>query len=171
VIRILLLCVLVRFASAVDPTEPALPAGHWVTAEITAYCPCRECCGPDANGTTSIGVHVAQHPYGLAADPAVVPYGTRVWIPTGSGILDHARPDERFFPVDDTGSRVCSEGREQGVVRLDVRVISHAYALRIGRQRVRVYLCDPPELQPAIELDPEDALAQRATGFSVSATR
>ncbi len=46
---------------------------------LTAYCPCTQCCGANANGTTASGVPaVANHT--IAADTSVLPFGTVVYI-------------------------------------------------------------------------------------------
>ena len=58
---------------------------------VTAYCPCGKCCGKYADGKTSIGRN-ARKILGVAADPNVLAYGTKLKIP-GVGTRE----------VDDTG--------------------------------------------------------------------
>src|SRR2546427_5198434 len=46
-----------------------------LTMEVTAYCPCRKCCGKNARGLTASGARVS-HNAGLfvAADTALLPF-------------------------------------------------------------------------------------------------
>lgn len=125
-------------ALAIERT-PALPAGRWVTAEVTAYCPCDLCTDGDlitANGTKTTAV-----PYNLAADRSLA-FGARLYVPPGLGVLDSVRADDRFFAVDDRGGALDSEARDHRTLRLDLRVRDHWWALRFGRRLLPVYLCD-----------------------------
>lgn len=110
----------------------ASPAGQvkvkTVEAVVTAYCPCRQCCGPDARGITSTGQDARLD--GCAVDPKLVPYGCRVRIP-GVG----------WRTADDTGSAMRASGR-RGVVHIDVRMQSHERALRFGIRRVTVQIAE-----------------------------
>jgi 3D (Asp-Asp-Asp) domain-containing protein len=114
--------------------------GRAVLAEVTAYCPCSICCAGTADGVTADGTRTDRVPYGLAADPLVVPYGTLVYLPLGHGALDRVRMDNRFFRVDDTGGSVVTEGREKGIIRLDLRVKEHWWAKKFGRKLMTVYV-------------------------------
>jgi len=40
--------------------------------KVTAYCPCKKCCGRFANGITSIGKN-AWTTFGVAAEPNILP--------------------------------------------------------------------------------------------------
>jgi 3D (Asp-Asp-Asp) domain-containing protein len=93
-----------------------------VEAIVTAYCPCRMCCGPGADGVTSTG-RDARLP-GCAVDPRLIPYGSRVRIP-GVG----------WRIADDTGSGMRAQGR-QGIIHIDVRMKSHEQAIRFGVRHV-----------------------------------
>lgn len=104
--------------------------GRTVTALVTAYCPCRKCCGRYADGITSTG-RDARKP-GCAVDPARISYGSRVHIP-GVG----------WRLADDTGSAMRASGR-RGVIHIDVRMRSHAEALRFGTRRVKVRIVEDP---------------------------
>jgi 3D (Asp-Asp-Asp) domain-containing protein len=80
---------------------------------VTAYCPCRLCCGPNAKGVTADGTVL--HPRSrLVAAPASIPFGTVLAIP-GYGSV----------PVADRG-RAIKEGR------LDVFFWTHQEALNWG---------------------------------------
>jgi 3D (Asp-Asp-Asp) domain-containing protein len=80
----------------------------------TAYC---------QNGKTASGAHTATGI--VAADPGVLPIGTRIRVSGLTGGRDGV------YHVMDTGARV------QGL-RIDVFVESCADAKRFGKQRVRV---------------------------------
>ena len=90
---------------------------------VTAYCPCRICCGRNACGITASGSKAAV--VTVAADWSVVPKGTRLDIPGyGRGV------------VLDTGSAI--RGR-----RLDVFFRRHSEALKWGVRWIRVYVVKP----------------------------
>lgn len=89
------------------------------TFVVTAYCPCKKCCGPRACGITASGAPVsANHGLFVAAD-RTIPFGTRISIPgyaNGDGV-----------PVLDRGGAI-----RQG--RLDVYFPTHQAALNWGRK-------------------------------------
>jgi len=124
-----------------------LAAGEWVAAEATctAYCPCRVCCGARAAGITANGTDVRRQPYGIAADPDRLPYGTTVWIPAGIGYLDRSRPDDegRQFEVDDTGGIIRRRTRATGRLHLDLRFMRHSNAVRFGVLTTTVWVWKP----------------------------
>src|SRR2546421_35130 len=80
---------------------PAAPAarGRVVWMEVTAYCPCKKCCGPRAQGVTASGRPVS-HNGGrfVAADTRVLAFNTRVFVP---GYADGAA-----VPVIDRGGAI-----------------------------------------------------------------
>jgi len=76
--------------------------------KVTAYCPCKKCCGPHAIGKTSIG-RDAWKTFGVAADPKLLPYRTKLEIP-GIGIRE----------VDDTGGAMRQDAKK-GVYHIDIR--------------------------------------------------
>jgi 3D (Asp-Asp-Asp) domain-containing protein len=117
-----------------------LRPGRAAWAEVTAYCPCDICCAGTSDGITADGTRTDRVPYGLAADPLLVPYGTLVYLPLGHGALDRVRMDNRLFRVDDTGGSVVTEGREKGILRLDLRVKEHWWAKRFGRKLMLVFI-------------------------------
>ena len=91
--------------------------GRWVLyyALTTGYTPGAESCYPYADGKTSIGVNtLSPNPdnmYGIAANPRVLPYGTKVFIEDYSRILQSNRnsvPSTIYQKVDDTGGRMRS---------------------------------------------------------------
>jgi 3D (Asp-Asp-Asp) domain-containing protein len=100
-----------------------------VEAVVTAYCPCRLCCGPNARGITSTGQD-ARDLSGCAVDPSLIPYGCRVWIP-GVG----------WRTADDTGSAMREHGR-RGIVHIDVRMRTHEQALRFGVRHTTIKILE-----------------------------
>jgi 3D (Asp-Asp-Asp) domain-containing protein len=92
---------------------------------VTAYCPCGKCCGKYADGKTSIGRN-AWKTFGVAADPNVLPYRTKLKIPN-IGIRE----------VDDTGGAM-RQSTKQGICHIDIRFHSHKEALEFGRRWLNV---------------------------------
>jgi len=89
------------------------------TMSATAYCPCKLCCGPKANGTTKSGMKAG---YGVVAvDPKVIPLGTRFYI-------------EGYGPAvaADIGSAIKGN-------RIDLCFETHQEALIFGRKKIKVY--------------------------------
>ncbi len=98
----------------------AIPAdAKTIRMKVTAYCPCKKCCGAGAIGKTSTGKD-AYKTRGVAAAPKLLPYKTRLNIP-GVGIL----------PVDDTGGAMRQDAKK-GIYHIDVRFFSHQEALNFG---------------------------------------
>lgn len=112
--------------------------GRWITAEVTAYCPCALCCGTH-DRTTANNTNTDRVPYAFAADRSL-PFGTRIYVPAGLGVLDQIRAADRWFPVDDRGGALDTEARKYGVTRLDLRVRDHWWAVRFGRRSLPVFI-------------------------------
>jgi len=110
----------------------AAPTGYryWKTvrAKVTAYEPSARCCGPYANGRTSIGQN-AWVMDGVAADPIAIPYGTYCLVPGVGGKT-----------VDDTGSAMRESWRSNGRYHIDVRVPYYSQAKRWGVKYLDVKL-------------------------------
>lgn len=92
--------------------------------EVTAYCPCTKCCGPQAHGVTASGLPVT-HNDGkfVAADTKVLPFGSKITIP-GYG-------ESASVPVIDRGGAIKGS-------RIDVFYPTHQEALEWGRRWVMV---------------------------------
>lgn len=64
------------------PIPDALGRISLGTFNVTAYCPCKQCCGKDEDdpgyGITAIGTQATEGRT-IAVDPDVIPYGTRVY--------------------------------------------------------------------------------------------
>ncbi len=102
----------------------AAPAYQIVWMEVTAYCPCKKCCGRRASGKTASGKTVEYNSGRfVAADTDLLQFGTRVQIPGYHG--------GRIVEVIDRGGDI--KGR-----RLDVFFPTHAQAEEWGRQWIAV---------------------------------
>jgi 3D (Asp-Asp-Asp) domain-containing protein len=97
-----------------------------VLAKVTSYCPCKICCGSDANGITSTGKSARGR--GIAADPRAIKYGTKLHIP-GYGVA----------VVDDTGGAMRQSWR-RGKYHFDIRKKTHSEALSWGEKWLVVTL-------------------------------
>jgi len=97
---------------------------------VTGYCPCKKCCGKFADGFTSTGKN-AWRTNGVAADPKILPYNTKLVIP-GIGI--------RF--VDDTGGAMRQSTKKR-ICHIDVRFHNHTDALKFGKKRLDVAVLSP----------------------------
>jgi hypothetical protein len=58
-------------------------------------------------------------------------------------VLDRARADDRWFVVDDRGGALDTEARRYGVLRLDLRVRDHRWAIAFGRRALPVFVVLP----------------------------
>ena len=91
---------------------------------VTAYCPCRKCCGRHSDGKTASGrsIHANGSRF-VAADTRLLPFGTRLSVPGY-----HAGAP---VPVLDRGGRIKGN-------RLDVFFLSHERARKWGVRRLEV---------------------------------
>ncbi len=131
------------------PFEPPIPREQMGTprrlvVEATAYCSCGECCNwtrswfglgppviasgpskgqPKAVGITATGTRA--RPGTVAADPAVLPFGTILYVP-GYG----------WGRVEDTGGAIRGHA-------IDLFFYSHEDALRWGRRRIQIEVWPP----------------------------
>lgn len=110
------------------PSAPRRRRVRVVWMSVTAYCPCRKCCGRYTDGRTACGHKIrADGAKFVAADTRILPFGTEVGVPG----YHQARP----VPVLDRGRRIKG-------MRLDVFFLSHERARRWGTKwlPVTVYL-------------------------------
>ena len=104
--------------------SPGLWGGWPRPMVVTAYCPCTECCGPNAQGITASGRPVsANGGKFVAADTNVLPFGRQLVIP---GYADGAKVE-----VIDRGGAIKGN-------RLDVYFPTHAEARQWGVRRLDV---------------------------------
>jgi 3D (Asp-Asp-Asp) domain-containing protein len=111
----------------IAPAASAAPApvtSRVIRMEVTAYCPCTKCCGPNAQGITASGKLVT-HNGGkfVAADTSVLPFGKMLSIP---GYADNQKVE-----VIDRGGAIKG-------YKLDLYFPTHAEALVWGRQQLDV---------------------------------
>lgn len=112
--------------------EVAKPATQVVKMKVTAYCLCGECCGKWSGGNkTSVGDKATIYD-GVAADPKMLPYRTKLNIP-GIGIKE----------VDDTGGGM-RQSAKQGIYHIDVRMSSHSEARKWGVRWLEVEVLGKP---------------------------
>jgi 3D (Asp-Asp-Asp) domain-containing protein len=111
-----------------DQLLAAVPRAKAVFMEVTAYCPCRKCCGPEARGITASGRDVS-HIEGrfVAADTALLPFHTKLVIPGYAANM----------PVE-----VLDKGGAIKGNRLDVFFPTHEQALQWGRRLVEVIVVE-----------------------------
>jgi len=87
--------------------------------EVTAYCGCEKCCGPNACGITASGYKI-QAGDKLIAAPKNIPFSTKIYIP-GYGLAT----------VKDRGGAIQGN-------KLDIYFDKHQEALNWGRQKLIV---------------------------------
>ena len=113
-------------AKAEAAVMPTLPRVVWM--EVTAYCPCKKCCGPKAQGITASGKRINFNDgFFVAADKDVFDFHTRLQIPGYA----NGRP----VPVLDRGGAIKGN-------KLDVFFPTHAEAVKWGRQKIAVTVVD-----------------------------
>ena len=89
--------------------------------ELNFYCPCKKCCGPNANGTTACGKKVSKNDeYKICAAPKNFKCGTKIAVMAGWKSATVVVQDRR----DDTSGK-----------RLDIFVWRHDTALKLGRKK------------------------------------
>lgn len=100
------------------PTEPTTQkAKKTITMVVTAYCPCRKCCGK-TDGITASGVKAKQG-VTVAADTRLFPFGTKLEI------------DGKIYIVQDRGGAIKGN-------YIDLFFNTHQQALNFGRQTKEV---------------------------------
>lgn len=102
-------------------TSPYGEPLYSLRVDVTHYCACTYCCGPNAKGITASGKRVAE---GMVAMSSHYPFGTQIMI---NGIL---------YTVEDRGG----SGIENDISRVDIFVPSHSEALRKGRYGTTAYI-------------------------------
>mgnify|MGYP001565818679 FL=1 len=116
------LIALAAFQGKPASSPASQPAPRVVRMKVTAYCLCQKCCGKwaaDKVRKTSTGDDATIYD-GVAADPKLLPYRTRLNIP-GVGVKE----------VDDTGGAM-RQSAKKNVTHIDVRMPSHQEALKFG---------------------------------------
>lgn len=101
--------------------------GRKVSAIVTAYCPCRRCCGKYADGITATGRN-AYTTRGVAVDGKLIKKGSWVTIP-GVG----------KFLADDVGGAM-RQSAKKGRYHVDLRFSTHEEALQWGRKELDIFI-------------------------------
>ena len=91
--------------------------------EVTAYCPCKKCCGRGAMGLTASGRKVSYNGGRFVAADSSLAFGTQLCIPGYNG--------GRAVEVADRGGAIKGN-------KLDVFFPTHEQAMNWGRQIVPV---------------------------------
>jgi 3D (Asp-Asp-Asp) domain-containing protein len=113
-------------AKAEAMVVPTLPRVVWM--EVTAYCPCRKCCGPKAQGITASGKRINFNDgFFVAADKNVFDFHTRLQIP--------GYANGQTVPVLDRGGAIKGN-------KLDVFFPTHSEALKWGRRRIAITILE-----------------------------
>lgn len=103
---------------------PAVRHTRVIMMEVTAYCPCTKCCGPNAAGITASGKRVSyNNSKFVAADTTVLPFGTKLIIP--------GYASDKAVEVIDRGGAIKGN-------KLDLFYPTHEEALEWGRQIIPV---------------------------------
>ena len=119
---------LIHNIATAPATSIKLPHVRTVLMQVTAYCPCKKCCGPNAQGITASGKDITYNDGRfVAADTRNLPFGTKLVIPGYHNTL----PVE----VIDRGGAIKGD-------KLDVFFPTHEEALQWGRQTVEVKIID-----------------------------
>ena len=103
-------------------TEAGVEPQVGTLTEVTAYCPCKKCCGEYADGKTASGHRIKKGDRFCAADPDI-PFGTEFIVPGYNG--------DRPMPVLDRGGKIKSN-------HIDVFFDSHDEALEWGVKWLKV---------------------------------
>jgi 3D (Asp-Asp-Asp) domain-containing protein len=115
---------MIRSVSKKVAPKPPRQATRTLRMLVTAYCPCKKCCGKFSDNVTASGKSVyANRSMFVAADTRVLKFGTMLSIPGYRG--------GRSVPVLDRGSKIRG-------YRLDVFYLSHRQAKKWGRQYLDV---------------------------------
>lgn len=110
-----------------------------IQAKVTAYCPCKICCGQNAKGITASGAKTVDRPYGLAVPREFL--HSRIHVP---GYLPESAPLV-FWKADDTGSALeKSWAGTPKVFHVDVRYKNHDWATKWGVRYMTVYMLRNP---------------------------
>lgn len=104
-----------------DPAPSLIELGEF---KLTAYCPCKKCCGKDESdpyyGITASGAHATAN-HTIAVDPRVIPMGSEVII------------NGHTYVAEDVGGAIKEN-------RIDIYFDSHQEALTFGVQYATVYV-------------------------------
>lgn len=121
----LVLCLGCLFFAAPARSSGSSRSPQTVTMEVTGYCACVKCCGPNACGVTASGKPVSFNDGKFVAADRSLPFGTRLQVPGYAG--------GQIVTVQDRGGAIKGN-------KLDLYFKTHAEARKWGRQKVPVTL-------------------------------
>ncbi len=148
-IRIILILLGAIHAQAQETVTYGPWVGYWQQARLSAYSPhdaldreYHESKGERWRWITADGrTDVRARPHGIAA-PSSLPFGTRIFLPTGIGFLETSRtlPLDRCFVVDDRGSAIQYGSVSEKRLWLDLRYRTEHSALAFGVKDAWVFI-------------------------------
>ena len=113
-----------RFEPIASPvSSPPRGRINTIAMTVTAYCPCKLCCGRLSNGVTASGKGVSANGGCFVAADASLPFGSRVSVPGYHQAMT--------VPVLDRGGKIKGH-------RLDVFFPSHFQAIQWGTRQLAV---------------------------------
>jgi 3D (Asp-Asp-Asp) domain-containing protein len=125
---------------------PVESSWWWIRATVTGYSPHDAIDSGHASTRDTKTATMRDwrtNPYGLAADPRIIPYGTYVRVP---GYLEKSEPNTAW-EVDDTGGNMRKSWR-RGIIHIDVRFRTEGSAQKFGKKNISV-LVDISEMTAA----------------------
>ena len=108
----------------------------WIRATVTGYSPHDAIDSGHASTQDTKTATMRDwrtHPYGIAADPRILPYGTYIQVP---GYLEKSEPNTAWM-VDDTGGGMRKSWR-RGIIHIDVRFRTESSARKFGKKTISV---------------------------------
>lgn len=133
-------------SSPAERTTPIESSWWWIAATVTGYSPHDAIDSGHASTRDTKTATMRDwrtHPYGIAADPRILPYGTHIQVP---GYLEKSEPNTAW-EVDDTGGGMRRSWR-RGIVHIDVRFKTEHSARKFGKKDISV-LVDVSEMTSA----------------------
>ena len=100
------------------------PTGSYKVFDVSAYCPCKRCCGPNAQGITASGYKIKAGDRLVAADKRYR-FGTTLIVPG----YNKSQP----VKVLDRGGAIKGD-------KIDLLFSTHQKALIWGRKKVKVFI-------------------------------
>jgi len=108
-------------------SQPAdKPRSKWLMVKVTAYCPCKICCGRWADGKTAYNRDAFKA--GVAVDPKVIPLGSHLDIP---GYDRGPNGNGSWILADDVGNSIKGK-------HIDIRFKTHQEALDWGSKYLKI---------------------------------
>lgn len=142
----LVFSVVIKTTVTAEVTPVVESSWWWIRATVTGYSPHDAIDSGHASTRDTKTATMRDwrtHPYGIAADPRILPYGTHIQVP---GYLEKSEPNTAW-EVDDTGGGMRRSWR-RGIVHIDVRFKTEHSARKFGKKDISV-LVDVSEMTSA----------------------